>query len=113
MPGVARRSRTMYIAPRSAPGAETFRIRHASKGSKVNPPSWDRRRFLAAAASGVAVVSLSQRAMAADPVKVGLIVPKTGPFASTGRQVEAACRLYMQKMGDSAGGRKIELVVRD
>jgi len=74
---------------------------------------WDRRNFLAAAASGAAVAALPRTAMAADPVKVGLIVPKTGPFASTGRQVEAACRLYMQTNGDSAGGRKIELVVRD
>src|SRR6476660_6583847 len=79
----------------------------------MNRPSWDRRRFLTAAASGIAVASLSRRAMAADPVRIGLIVPKTGPFASTGRQVEAACRLYMQNTGDSAGGRKIELVVRD
>jgi len=79
----------------------------------MNRAKWDRRKFLAAAASGVAVASLSRGALAADPVKIGLIVPKTGPFASTGRQVEAACRLYMQKNGDSAGGRKVELVVRD
>jgi branched-chain amino acid transport system substrate-binding protein len=42
-----------------------------------------------------------------------LIVPKTGPFASTGKQVEAACRLYMQRNGDTAGGRKLDLLVRD
>src|SRR3954464_15870824 len=74
---------------------------------------WDRRKFLAAAASGVAVGSPPRVARAADPVKIGLIIPKTGPFASTGRQVEAACRLYMQKNGESAGGGKIELLVRD
>ena len=55
----------------------------------MNRAKWDRRKFLAAAASGVAVASLSRGALAADPVKIGLIVPKTGPFASTGRQVEA------------------------
>jgi branched-chain amino acid transport system substrate-binding protein len=74
---------------------------------------WDRRTFLAGAAAGVAAAALPQRVLAADPVKIGLIVPKTGPFASTGRQVEAACRLYMQKNGDTAGGRKVELIVRD
>ena len=79
----------------------------------MNRAKWDRRKFLAAAASGVAVASLSRSALAADPVKIGLIVPKTGPFASTGRQVEAACRLYMQKNGDTRAGRKVELVVRD
>ena len=30
-----------------------------------------------------------------DTVKIGLILPMTGPFASTGRQIEAAARLYM------------------
>jgi branched-chain amino acid transport system substrate-binding protein len=74
---------------------------------------WDRRKFLAGAAAGVAATSLPRRAFAADPVRIGLVVPKTGPFASTGRQVEAACRLYMQQNGDTAGGRKLELLVRD
>jgi branched-chain amino acid transport system substrate-binding protein len=74
---------------------------------------WDRRRFLAAAAAGTAAASVPLRAAGSDPVKIGLILPKTGPFASTGRQVEAACRLYIQRNGDTAGGRKIELLVRD
>ena len=73
----------------------------------------DRRAFLITGAASVAAASLPRHAFAADPVKIGLILPKTGPFASTGRQVEAACRLYMAKNGDSAGGRKIELIVRD
>jgi branched-chain amino acid transport system substrate-binding protein len=75
--------------------------------------TWDRRKFLATAAAGVAATSIGGRADAADPVKIGLIIPKTGPFASTGKQVEAACRLYMDKNGDTAGGRKLELLVRD
>jgi branched-chain amino acid transport system substrate-binding protein len=79
----------------------------------MNRPVWNRRQFLATAAASVAAASVSHRAFAADPVKVGLIIPKTGPFASTGRQVEAACRLYLQKNGDTAGGRKVELLVRD
>ena len=75
--------------------------------------TWDRRKFLTSAAAGVAAASISGRASAADPVKIGLIIPKTGPFASTGKQVEAACRLYMQKNGETAGGRTLELLVRD
>ncbi|HSQ80874.1 MAG TPA: ABC transporter substrate-binding protein [Casimicrobiaceae bacterium] len=73
----------------------------------------NRRTFLVTGAASVLAASLPRHSFAADPVKIGLIVPKTGPFASTGRQVEAACRLYMQKNGDSAGGRKIDLIVRD
>ncbi len=48
-----------------------------------------------------------------DTVKVGLILPLTGPFASTGRQVEAAARLYMAQHGSTVAGKKIELIVRD
>jgi branched-chain amino acid transport system substrate-binding protein len=54
-----------------------------------------------------------QLAFAADPLKIGLILPLTGPFASTGRQVEAACRLYIARNGDSVAGRKVELTVKD
>jgi branched-chain amino acid transport system substrate-binding protein len=56
---------------------------------------------------------LPRPAFAADPVKVGLILPMTGPFASTGRQAEAAVRLYMQRTGDTVAGRKLELIVKD
>ncbi len=75
--------------------------------------SVDRRQFLVGAAAGLAAASLHRRAFAADPVKIGLVIPKTGPFASTGRQIEAACRLYMAKNGDTVAGRTVELLVRD
>jgi len=48
-----------------------------------------------------------------DTVKIGLILPLTGPFASTGRQVEAAARLYMAQNGATVAGKKIELIVKD
>lgn len=50
---------------------------------------------------------------AAEPFKIGLIIPMTGPFASTGKQIEAAARLYMEQNGDEVAGRKIELIVKD
>src|SRR3712207_734817 len=37
----------------------------------------------------------------------------TGPFASTGRQIEAAAKLYMQQNGDTVAGKKIQLIVKD
>ena len=48
-----------------------------------------------------------------DVVKIGLILPLTGPFASTGRQIEAAARLYMAQNGATVAGKKIELIVKD
>jgi branched-chain amino acid transport system substrate-binding protein len=48
-----------------------------------------------------------------EPLKIGLILPMTGPFASTGKQIEAAARLWMAQNGTSVGGRKVELVLKD
>jgi len=72
-----------------------------------------RRRVLRGAAVAVAMVLLASPALAADPLKIGLILPLTGPFASTGRQIEAAARLYIAKNGDTVAGRKVELIVKD
>jgi branched-chain amino acid transport system substrate-binding protein len=37
----------------------------------------------------------------------------TGQSATTGRQIEAAARLYMAQNGDTVAGRKVELIVKD
>lgn len=50
---------------------------------------------------------------AADTVKIGLILPMTGQQASTGREIEAAARLYMAEHGNMVAGKKIELIVKD
>ncbi|TPE51685.1 ABC transporter substrate-binding protein [Amaricoccus solimangrovi] len=48
-----------------------------------------------------------------EPLKVGLILPMSGPFASTGREIEAAAKLYVAEHGAEVAGREIELVVKD
>jgi branched-chain amino acid transport system substrate-binding protein len=52
-------------------------------------------------------------AKAEDSVKVGLILPMTGPFASTGQQINAAVKLFLQENGDTAAGKKIEVILKD
>jgi branched-chain amino acid transport system substrate-binding protein len=52
-------------------------------------------------------------AFAQETIKIGLVLPLTGPFTPTGRQIEAGARLYMQQQGDTVAGRKIRLIVRD
>lgn len=71
------------------------------------------RRHLIAALAIAALVFAALPAMAQKPAKIGLILPMTGPFASTGRQIEAAAKLYVAQHGDIVAGRKIELIVRD
>jgi branched-chain amino acid transport system substrate-binding protein len=46
-------------------------------------------------------------------VTVGLILPMTGPSASTGKQERAGAELYIQQHGDTVAGKKISLVVKD
>ena len=52
-------------------------------------------------------------AQAQEVVKIGLILPMTGQSASTGKQIEAAARLYIAQNGDKVAGKKIELIVKD
>jgi branched-chain amino acid transport system substrate-binding protein len=68
---------------------------------------------LSAAGAAAVTLALSGAALAQEAVKIGLILPMTGPFASTGRQIEAAAKLYMQQKGDTVAGRKIQLIVKD
>jgi len=50
---------------------------------------------------------------AAEPLKVGLIVPMSGPFASTGKQVDAAVKLFMQQNGSTVAGRQVQIILKD
>ena len=72
-----------------------------------------RRAFLAGALTAAATAALAGPALAQQAFRVGLILPMTGPFASTGRQIEAAAKLYVQRNGDTVAGRKVELILKD
>jgi branched-chain amino acid transport system substrate-binding protein len=72
-----------------------------------------RRRLLAGLLGALVLPLAATPAFAADPLKIGLILPLTGPFASTGKQIEAACRLYIARNGDTVAGRKVELIIKD
>jgi branched-chain amino acid transport system substrate-binding protein len=48
-----------------------------------------------------------------DSVKIGLILPMTGPQASTGRQIEAAVKLWQAQNGNKAGGKTVEIILKD
>jgi branched-chain amino acid transport system substrate-binding protein len=76
-------------------------------------PAMTRRGILKAGAAVLATSIVKPSFAAGEPLKIGLIIPLTGPFASTGKQIEAACRLYMRRNGDTVGGRKVELIVKD
>ncbi len=71
-----------------------------------------RRKFLAALMAGT-MLTLAAPAVAQQTFKIGLILPMTGPFASTGRQIDGAVKTYMQQKGDTVAGKKIEVILKD
>jgi len=48
-----------------------------------------------------------------EPLKIGVILPMTGQSASTGKQIDAAIKLWMQQTGGKVGGRKVEVLLKD
>jgi branched-chain amino acid transport system substrate-binding protein len=66
---------------------------------------------LATVAAIAALATL--HANAADPIRIGLILPYTGPFSYMGRQVGAGVSLYLAEHGDTVAGRKVEVVIKD
>jgi branched-chain amino acid transport system substrate-binding protein len=72
------------------------------------------KRTVIQAALAAALLSGSALALAQDNTfKIGLILPMTGQQATTGRQIEAAARLWMAQNGDSVAGKKVQLIVKD
>ena len=58
--------------------------------------------FSALALSVSALAATS--AFAQETFKIGLVLPMTGQQATTGRQIEAAARLYMAQNGTTVAG---------
>jgi len=52
-------------------------------------------------------------AQASAPFKIGLILPMTGQQASTGKQEEAAVKLWVAQSGATVAGRKVEVILKD
>jgi branched-chain amino acid transport system substrate-binding protein len=61
-----------------------------------------------ASASGAAAEPLADA-----PIKIGLLAPFSGPFASLGAQMEGGIKAYLDTHGSSIEGRKVELLTRD
>ena len=71
------------------------------------------RSFVRSVLAAAALATAAFGAQAQEPLKIGLILPMTGPVASTGRQIDAATRLYLAQHGNTVAGKKIEIILRD
>jgi len=70
---------------------------------------------LGLAAGVAAFVALTAPGLAQDgqPLKVGVVLPMTGPFQSHGKQIYNGAQLYVQQHGAVVAGRRIEFILRD
>lgn len=71
------------------------------------------KRFAFGLVGAVAAMFAATGSFAQQPVKIGLILPYSGQFADTATQMDNAIKLYVKQHGDSAGGRKIEIIRKD
>src|SRR5215813_11886928 len=72
-------------------------------------------RFSTTAMGGIAALLLASTAPASaqDTVKIGLIMTLSGQFADAGIQMHNGVKTYMKEHGETAGGKKIEVIVKD
>jgi len=71
-----------------------------------------RNRIMIGLAAGALALS-AVPALAQEVVKVGLILPMTGPQASTGRQLDAGAKAFMAQRGNMVAGKRVEIIVKD
>ena len=51
--------------------------------------------------------------IATDPIKIGFLVPLSGPYAQSGRDILNGFLLLLDEIGNRAGGREIQLILED
>src|SRR5678816_1474321 len=73
------------------------------------------RTYLFQALSALVLAMMAHVAQAQNnaPFKIGFLLPMTGPFASTGKQIEGAVKLWQAQNGTTVAGRKVEVILKD
>jgi branched-chain amino acid transport system substrate-binding protein len=62
---------------------------------------------------GLAVLCAGCSKPGGDTIKVGVIASFSGPFASSGSEIEGGMRAYLKLHGDAVAGKKIEILLKD
>ena len=62
---------------------------------------------------GLAIVSGAASAQSSGSIKIGVLVPLTGPLATPGKDMDDGLKLLWEQSNFQAGGRKVELVTAD
>jgi branched-chain amino acid transport system substrate-binding protein len=71
------------------------------------------RKSLVGLLSAAALVVGMTQAGAQDTIKIGLVMTLSGQFADAGIQMRNGVQTYMKQFGETVGGKKIELIIKD
>ena len=73
------------------------------------------RKILALAVLLIAVLALVPAPALAQkgPIKVGLLVPETGPLAANGKDMANGIQLFLEEQGWKLAGREVKLITED
>src|SRR5215207_2698409 len=83
-------------------------------GDLMNTATLRRNLICAAGAALVAALGAgSASAQQSGPIKIGLLVPLTGPLATPGIDMVDGFKLFWEQVSHQAGGRKVEYVIAD
>ena len=78
---------------------------------KLPQRRWHAGAIVSAALLMLGVSGFAVRA--ADPIKVGILLSLSGNFAENGQQTLTGLKMYFDKVGNTAGGRPLQLIVED
>ena len=73
------------------------------------------RSFVRAACASLVALAVGAGTASAQggPIKIGFLIPLTGPLATPGKDMDDGFKLFWEQANSQAGGRKVEVVVAD
>ena len=65
--------------------------------------------------AATALLGLAAAAVQAQeaPIRIGVVAPMSGVFASYGKQIENGINVFLRENGDTVAGRKLQVIYRD
>jgi branched-chain amino acid transport system substrate-binding protein len=77
--------------------------------------TFTRRQFATTLAAGLTFPAIIKQARAEDTIKIGMVVPITGPAAESGKFAQIGARLALERINKAGGvlGKQLELVTED
>jgi branched-chain amino acid transport system substrate-binding protein len=71
------------------------------------------RNVLTLAFAAVMLGWVSDARAQKGPIKIGFLVPQTGPLAANGKDMQNGLQLFLEEQGNKLGGREVQLIIED